>query len=271
MDVEKLTTIINNQPNSQSNTNNQLLIQLLIEIGNLREVVNTQQTKINQLEAQLTNAVVAEAVPPAKINTTLPNLNRRRLLKGLAASLALGAGTTVAVVSGEKAAQAKLIASPIPAIGALVTPRGTGELTYTGALLDPNNTYGMVGVSDTTAFDLAKLPEVASCGVFGYSSNGAGVYGKAGDGWGIKGEGSNTGFGVSGTAVGNGVGIISGSDTGIGILAQSGVGVPLKIAPSEEGVPVLPPGDTGSFYVNPTSNKLFFSKNGVWKEVLTDA
>lgn len=258
---------------NSDNAQNQILDEIVKELANLRQTVAEQQKTINQLQAELAQTRMSSnsgtnnlAAITTTTNPTNINLNRRRVLKGLAAGLAIGTATTIALARGEKNAEAKLTINPLASIGAIVTPPGAAP--YTGQPLEPLNNYGIVGISDKTAFNLNKLPEVASCGVFGYTSSGAGVYGKAADGWGVKGEGSTTGFGVSGTAAGNGTGVAGGSETGIGVLALSGIGIPFQIAPSPTP-PTLQAGDTGSFYVNSTDSKFYFSINGVWKAVAT--
>ncbi len=262
---------------SEQASESEVLAQVLTELKLLRRQVAEQQKEI----ARLKSSVPPQIIPPPEPLTT-----RRRMLGRLAGVMLAG----VAVVgSGALAgtAQANVVAGSNP--GAYILPKGAA---ITGFL--PGYRYGLVASSDAN-FDQGNLIDSdtgvsgvsttsrgvgvfglntnAGIGVLGYNTDnlGIGVYGYVNTGLGIGVYGfsdSAAGLGVSGanlngTAIygdsGYSFGVHGRSYGGVGVLAESSVGVPLKVYPGLE--PTVGTRSYGDIYVDATG-KIYIWADG---------
>jgi hypothetical protein len=237
--------------------------QLLAHIAELTRLVHQQQEEITELRQLVTN----RQQHPTATSLAGRAVPRKSFLKGMAATLLVGTGATAAtMLTGEKAAQAKLSVSTHAQIGSIATLQG---VAITGAALNPDNRYGLVASAKQTALNLANdLPLESDCGVVGIAASGTGVWGKTTEGWAVRGTVEAGGFAVIGVAATTGTGVAGASDTGIGVSAQSMSGIPLFVQPSAQA-PTLPADITsGAIYFDSAGN-MYIAQGTIWKKVAT--
>lgn len=244
--------------------------------------------KLNDLQAEVTQlkAGSEQTKTPA-----IPNPSRRKMLRRLATGLA---ATGVAMgglgAISPKAAEARIVIGSNP--GAIV---GRNGLTVTNSPPD-NRSFGVVAASDlslnlnTALSNTPNATDIALFAITATNNSGVAVWGQSNSpsGTGIGVVGSGTLFGVSGDGIQVGVrgsagangtglygtagsvGVSGGGNVGVygqgnnyGVQAYSPSGTPFYLTPGN-----LPNnGIKGSFYVDTTTNNLYFHDGGGWRWV----
>lgn len=228
--------------------------QLVSQVELLTQQVKAQQETINRQQALITSLQNASSTHSVAASAKAATTSRRKLLKGLAAGMLVGlAGTAAAIAASPGTAEAKVFSNPHSNIGAIILPPGA-HVNPASAV--PTNYYGLLATNSSQLnFEIFPNSDIAigaSC------DRGYGVVGTA------TGNGISAIYGFSNSDGGNGVSGISGgfraagvygfSSLNIGVYAMSATGSPLHLEPG--AAPSTGTRGIGDMYVD-TTGKLY--------------